>query len=817
MAVPSKKRKQVSKRLAGQYETIIHTAATTQHNTNTNTNNNILENNIESLNGTNERTITDTVGFSDVGYVPHLEGNEESFLGQLRTTLPDTTDKSIAEILGRWDIRGSYDLHNTAGTQGIYEVSNNISNMWAYHKLDGFLGFTASFGMKLVWNTPPTYQGLYILAYVPPGVFVPKVTGGTAAAAANTVAEIMFLTGCQHVLFSLSESTSAELIVPYVGPNTFIPVAGRAQNQIPLLGHFVLRSISNVTSSTDTGAVHYTAYVCLKDLRTYGARQANANIADSPTYGQLFSQSGLIAGAEALQKSKVVSSVTGSISGFLQKAGKYIPDSIVPKEYIGAASWVSGGVSKIADMLGWSKPFAVNALTPVCPISYSDITVSDATFTGAKFAMNSDAGIGKMDLSGRGVDEMQISEVLSRPNLLPTETGEMFTSWLPTEPHGKIVRRFEVCPHDFRFEAGTVAYFNTQMSYVASMFTRWRGSIQVRLMPICTKFHSGRLRVVFVPTGTVDVDDANVAYSYTHIVDIRDSASWDFMIPYIAQTPWMNTKQSIGTVKIIVDTPLVASSGAKTSIDICLFVSGGPTLEFAIPSMTYLLNPGFVSPNWPDTRMESQSGLSTFTNERSIAVQMAPDMDSDSVFANSLAMGDPVRSLRALCKKFWISRKPTWTSTLNVGNLPIPLVPNAGRDLGDIDMISVVASLFCYWRGGMRIYAQNYLPCRVMSSPTFLDTDTLPSLTPTGQFNYTVDYSNVSTFAPTSVTEPVKVELPYNFESVCRNTFIIGTREEQVLSLNAVYYMGGNDLIIQRAMADDFDMGNLVGAPMVLL
>ena len=467
-AVLGKKRNQLSKRLAGQYESIIHTAAnTTQHNTNTNT---TLETNIDALNGTNESTITDTVGFSDVGFVPHLEGDEESFLGQLRTTLPDTTDKSIAEILGRWDIRGSYDLANVMGTNGIYAASNNISSMWAYHKLDGFLGFTASLGMKLVWNTPPTYQGLYILAYVPPGVFVPQVTGtSTEVAAANVTGEVLFLTGCQHVLFSVSESTSVELIVPYVGPNTFIPVAGHTQSELPTLGHFVLRPISPVTSSTAVGAVHYTAYVCLKDLRTYGARQCNASIADVPKYGVLVSQSGLTAGIEALQKSKTVSSVTGSISSFLRKAGNYVPDSIVPKEYIGAAAWATGGISKIADILGWSKPFSPNAQLPVSLVPYSDITVSDASFTGAKFAMNSDAGIGKMDLSGRGVDEMQISEVLSRFNLLPTPEGRTMSTWLPTEPHGKLVRSIDICPHDFKFSVGTVAAFNTQMSYIASM------------------------------------------------------------------------------------------------------------------------------------------------------------------------------------------------------------------------------------------------------------------------------------------------------------------------------------------------------------
>jgi hypothetical protein len=748
------------------------------------------------------------VGFSDAGFVTSLEGNEQSFLGELSRILPDTTDKSISEIMGRWDIRGSYDLMTSGnGDQGVFSVQNNITNMWAYHKLDGFLGFTASFGMKLVWNTPPVYQGAYILAYVPPGVPVPSITGATPAS--NALGELMFLTGCQHVIFNLAESTSAELIVPYVGPNTFIPVSGKTFSGIPLLGHFVVRPISNARSATTISTLPYTAYVCLKDLKTYGARAHNAELDSSMTYGVLFSQSGFAAGAEAVKKSKLISTTAGSISSFLGKAGKYIPDSIVPSGLIDSAAWATGGVSKIADLLGWAKPSAVKALEPVCQLPYADISTADATFACAKFAMNNDAGIGRMDLSGRGVDEMQISEVLARPNLFPVDNFPVFV-WNSSQGHGSKLFEKNITPTSFHYQpSGTTFGYNTQLSYVATMFGRWRGSINLRFMPICTKFHSGRLRAVFVPWGSLDESANNVAYSYTHIIDIRDSASWDLTIPYMAQTPWLDTTQYSGKLVIYVDVPLVASSGAVDNIDIASFVSGGPTIEFAIPGQYELQNPYFV----PGTlSLQSQAGIGSFTEERSIPVSMAPDMDTDSVLAHNMAMGDPVRSLRALCKKFWVSRSPVWNSTSQIGQMPVPLIPHAGRDVGDIDMISTVAGLFAFWRGGTRIYAQNYYPVRVSSQT--VNPAIVPLATPNGQYQSVVDYSTVSTFVPVGMMEPVKVELPYNFESVCRNTFIPGTVDERVLALSLDYYLGSVGCVIQRAMADDFDMGTLIGAPL---
>lgn len=716
--------------------------------------------------------------------------------------------------MGRWDIRGSYDLLTTgSGTDGVFAVQNNIANMWAYHKLDGFLGFTASFGMKLVWNTPPVYQGAYILAYVPPGVPVPTITG--APSADNALGELMFLTGCQHVIFSLAESTSAELIVPYVGPNTFIPVSGKTFSGLPLLGHFIIRPISNAKSSTTISNLPYTAYVCLKDLKTYGARAHNVSLDSSADYGVLFSQSGFIAGAEAVKKSKIISSTAGTISSFLRNAGKYVPESIVPSGLIDSAAWATGGVSKIADLLGWAKPSAVVAQQPVCQLPYADITTADATFTCAKFAMNNDAGVGKMDLSGRGVDEMQISEVLARPNLFPVTTvgGSTTISWASSQGHGAVLVDKDLTPSEFRLEPhGTMYGFNTQLAYVATMFGRWRGSLNIKLLPICTKFHSGRLRAVFVPWGSTTADSANVAYSYSHIIDIRDSASWDISIPYMAQTPWLDTTQFSGKLRILVDVPLVASSGAVDNIDLAFFVSGGPSLEFAIPGQYELQNPYFV----PGTMiaLHSQSGIGSFTEERSVPISMAPDMDTDSVLAHNMAMGDPVRSLRALCKKFWVSRSPVWNSTSHIGQAPVPLIPNGGRDIGDVDLISNIAALFAFWRGGTRIYAQNYYPCRVSSTTMVLDPASTPSMTPNGQYNSVVDYSMISSFAPVGMMEPVKVELPYNFESICRNTFIPGTRDERVLALQLDYYLGSTGCIVQRSMADDFDMGNLIGAPL---
>lgn len=749
----------------------------------------------EPLTGDNTTTTHDTFGSTDAGNVPTVAGSETSFLNEFQQVLPDKCDKSIQTILSRYSRVGTYDLMSD-NLQAPFDLRDMITNLCGFNKLDGTLGFTCTFSMKIVWNSDPFIQGLYCLYFVPPNAPVIDVPNHNAKIRAT------YATGCPHVVFNLAESTSVVLDVPYVGPYSFIPFGRTA---LPSIGTFGIVPIVMAESTTSIGKLDYTVYLALKDVKTYGNYPAAATL-------PVHTPSLAILQSEEVKKATSYASHFGNARSFIEKAGEYIPQNLIPEGAFKTADWVLGGAQKVCDLLGWSKPYSTKALVSTCELSYKDITTGDATFSGAKLAMNIDAGLGQVDMSGRGVDEMQISEILSRPNFVPGSKG--LFRWKTSDAVNNKLIDIPIGPASFVAPVGDSNQYicHTQMSYLANAFRKWRGSIRLRVVPVCTKFHSGRLRINYWPPCAAGPNPECTQYSYTHVLDVRDASTWEFEIPYIRAEPWCDLEQDNGNFTLFVDTPLRNGGAAKNEIYLAMFVAAGSTFELAIPSIALTNPPVLRTSVIPSTAELQAPGIEGVKREIATIIPLAPDSSSSSVAAHSLAIGDPVRSLRAIFKKFWPGTNPVWPGGTNhvITQFPIPnavlYAPERSRDR---DMISYLIPLFGFWRGGMRVYAQNYYPCRVTASPF----RALSISTHTGQAASTsIDYDEVNTFAPVGLSEPTKFELPYSFNTLCRNTFIPIATEETSQQLNIDYYLGSANMIISRAMADDFDAGFLIGA-----
>ena len=90
------------------------------------------------------------------------------------------------------------------------------------------------------------------------------------------------------------------------------------------------------------------------------------------------------------------------------------------------------------------------------------------------------------------------------------------------------------------------------------------------------------------------------------------------------------------------ENPLIAPENVSDTIYFPLFVAAGSDFEFSVPCIKHA---GTPSPNLLLAHVESSSELSNIVN-------IAPNTSSDSVTAHSMAIGDPVRSLRSVLKRF---------------------------------------------------------------------------------------------------------------------------------------------------------------------
>lgn len=681
-------------------------------------------------------------------------------------------------------------------------------------KLFGSLGVSGTMKFKIVWNADPTIHGFYIMSYTPPAVSVSPYP--------NTYMKFaMFHSGCPHVKINISKDTSAELSVPYIGETPYIPLLWE-NNWISAkqVGYLNLIPIVGPESSTFPISVSYSIYFAIEDAKTFGESGLLPSVQMASMFGQAAGQV-----AEAIKKSKIVSSTAGKISDNLlandnNNVGGWLSRT---------AGWLAGGASKVLDLFGWSKPTSVLPVQPVASLPMMDVMTADQTFTGVKFSNNLDAEVKPIDLDGNGKDMMIIKNMM-RDEIVPFEAFHGILRMTKTQPVGTLLGYYD---YNYRswYQSATDPYnpavtWNAMNHYgfLSRIFRFWRGSHILSLHMVATKFHSGRIRMIYSPLSVSGDRQAemydNMSYTYSWVIDISDPTTWQVTVPFVSLNPWKKSDESAGRIYFYVENVLIAPDNVAQGIYIIGSAMPGTDLEFATPSLAsygeethtpwqiYYQPPTLDEPinntlNLVPDKLPTVEGTIEFTHDA-----------INSTDAHQASVGDPVRSLRSVIKRFWnagFCNKNLRYITLS--NIPFLRSSSRFQDNRiEADMLAFIASNYVFSRGGMRWAAQNYLPARVTPITS------VPTSQMTGangvEFSNNNNYMNHrSQTLGLGAVDPLKVDLPYYSESMCINHW--KHESNRVLqSLRVDYFAGTMDeTTILRAGADDYQLGFLIGAP----
>lgn len=736
----------------------------------------------ESLKGTHSLPSTDAVGFLDTADPVHFLGGSPVTNLQRHAT-SGTHNDTVSDYMERYRSTSTENM-KSAFTAAIAPFLNAPQ---AQRKLQGSLGIGGTFHCKIVWNSDPMLRGLGLLAYLPPGVDDYVQSNSVTGVDANGI----YLSGCPKVFVNLALDSSVELSVPYVGETVFAPA--RVDTGVRQLGTFKYYPL--VAPTGPAGIVDVTCHVYMKmsDVVTFG------NFASVPFYQmETVANYQMEAALEAIKKSKIVSKGTGSIASWLNGN----TDDTTFGDISRAGGWIVGGVSKIADLLGWSKPLNIVNPQPVVHMNNIDMITSDSTFTGMKYAQNIDAGVSRISLSDNGKDQLEICNFMRENEIIPYQ----FT-FSKDNTIGTILRKIDMNPRSWIATYSDKISMN-HMTFLSHLFGYWRGAIDVTIHPVMTKFHSGRIRVIFSPANPVadaDILD-NMSYTYTWIIDLSDPSTWTIRVPYVAITPWRETGSPDGQLYFVAETELHASAGVSTGIDVFLSVSPTSELEFAGPRS--INSTGKIL--YPDV---------LYTPPKSATFQMEAikfvDSTSPSTGAHQLAIGDPVRSLRTVMKRFWpavnVPANNTKALKLTVESVRANKGPNPTALDRDLDMISLIGLCFVFHRGGMR-YGSNgrgikSAHFRLGTTSFSRNGSELDPSEPLNRCEQTFQFG---------LEEAVKFELPYYSTYLATNVWNYRTNEtSRGTDLPACYLTFANNVptVVSRALADDYDMGFLIGVP----
>jgi hypothetical protein len=571
-----------------------------------------------------------------------------------------------------------------------YDIQNMFTTHPNYEKAKRFLltGFTTV--VRMVVNASP-FQACQIYMVHDPAYF--DLTYNTDFTKRETAPTL------HHTILDISEQTEAELRSPFL--NT-LPVRGNCSG-IPGPGaiHVGLYTALRVGAAAPT-TISYTLWVHFEDLLFAGP----------------YSQSGKV---KLVGKEKVVS-VKGPIEQAIAATRKVTTAlGRIPMldSYLVPCDWALAIGEKLAGAFGWSRPVQTDAITRV---RYNE-TDYMATCDGAEpgYMLSGSLTNKLAPTKGYGydpVDEMSIDYIKGKWAVNDRVT------WSSSQAAGTSLVQESIRPGNYwhltEVNSGTTLYRHAPISWLQSFFYLWRGSIKYRLRIAKTKFHSGRLLIVYKPASsgaypgsTSSIPYGDCGYLYSMVVDVRDQSIIEFTVPFNSEHLYNQYLEPSGTLAVFVQNQLIAPEVVSSTIDITVEVAGGDDLEFAFPR-TSLYDPVIAVPPMMMAVADpvtSQSGIPafvdnsvpSFSNEETNmpptlgGLCSIPDM---SCIAAQEAIGEQITSVKQLAMMSSIFMTPGNSVSLDLPAL-LPLKKNGGTYNYIPDMVSKVYAPFRFYRGSV--------------------------------------------------------------------------------------------------------------------
>lgn len=595
-----------------------------------------------------------------------------------------------------------------------------LSDPMYNEKISGFVGLRANVEVTVQINAQKFQQGRLRLQYLPYQKYLINKT-------AMINSTLTGMTSCPGVDIDIcggsnpqSRIAQATFVIPYVSPHAYINLI-KGHGTMGQINLFVYSPLLSGSSESPNCEVTIWARFIEPKL----AFPTSAKPFFSPATRTHIAQ--VRGEAKKLKQTGVISNTLGSIAETLHTASK-IP---VIGSYMAIPEWIATSGEALCKLFGWSKPtlpMDTKLRTTNCMANYNGQDSSHKMALSADNEIDTPSGIGGTDL-----DEMALSSIFKIPAYWQQFTWS--TSQTTTD---QILWTDAVTPMKYSSIADTTNGISmTPIGYVANCFGLWRGSLVYTFKLVKTGFHAGRLRVFYVPyevasnlpIGSAPVNE--IEKNYQIVVDIEESDTFSFKVPYVATKPWMNTEAihgsineeipiSTGYIVVTVLNELRAVSTVSSSINVLVEISGGDDLTFACPQAPQFV-PGIPTAEKSPNRMiehEAQVFGTAVETQRNEA-QLLYDPDSITNIdpltnwsPEAHCIGEKIVSARQLIKRTnyigsIVENRTNYNNAVNSqNNNTLGVINPYGMKYSSstgIDYLSYFSYLYAFFRGGIRL------------------------------------------------------------------------------------------------------------------
>lgn len=478
--------------------------------------------------------------------------------------------------------------------------------------------------------------------------------------------------------------------------------------------------------SRDAGYDWGTLYIdVLSTLRSASSTSVNATVylhfEDFELAAPIFGPEGLMDGVtdawNLAKRERNRTKDSGVVTTFFDFVSKPL-DALSSVPAIGPTANAFGSLAKslgdFTSYFGWSRPYDTKGSQVVKQHNHYRGFNFNGTTTSDVLAMDSMNQLVPMtNFAGSDVDEMAFNYLKGIPAYIGSFTWNTSTA-ANTNLYTNTLKLSELGQYSslsFNGLTGDV-YSYPPFVYLGRYFRYYRGGITVTIKIVKTQYHSGRLAVTFTPTSNsafVPTAAEQRSYVYRELIDVRESDTFSFTLPYMHPAPYLNTgflpldadvDEVFGYFKIDVLNPLVAASTVSSEIEALVYINAAEDFQYSA------LAPANKLPFVPE--------MNTDIPRISGPIGDAP-AGKFTISPNALCTGEmftSVKQLLNMLRPIATINVPTSVDDNYSGGYLYPYNPGLPRQKTSssffcmqttFDFISDLAPGFAYSRGGIRV------------------------------------------------------------------------------------------------------------------
>lgn len=420
--------------------------------------------------------------------------------------LADTSD-NVAGFFSRPQLIDSFEwTPGVAVGRRINPWSLYFDNDEVARRLSNFHLLRCRLKLKIMINSTPFYYGRMLMSYTPLG----PLDAYTLFRPGN-LADYVEATQRPHVIINPSDDQMAMMDLPYMYPRSALNLETREYSNMGVLDIADLTALRNANDAVDSITVSIMAWA--EDV-SY-SQPTSLLIPNEGEYEDDLPQG-------------IVSKPATTVARMAAALSSWPP--IAP--YAKATEMVARLVGGVAHALGFSRPRIIAPSNPFHFSMYRNMAATNISDQADVLALDEKKEV-TIDprVAGVGtVDDMAIVPIAKKECYLTT------FPWRVADAQDTLLYNFRVNPLMYINE--TTGMHMSPMCWLATPFRYWRGSITYRFEVVASKFHRGRVRLLYDP-----VYQATTQYNvnYAQIVDIADGCDFSITVGWAQGVPYLRT------------------------------------------------------------------------------------------------------------------------------------------------------------------------------------------------------------------------------------------------------------------------------------